>query len=438
VKPIRIGIFVMLAFAVALHGVVEVWSEAVFEVGAAVLLVAWAILRFREAEDEIAWNPLLWPLAALLALGVAQLAFGWTVYPYLTKVALLRWAAVFLYGFLAAQVFREKRDLRGLVWFLISLGFVVGLFAMVQFFTFNGKLYWFRELKLGGIPFGPYVNRNHFAGFMELIAPLSLALLMYRGVRREQTALGTLFAIVQVAALLLSASRGGIVSFVFAMMVLLLLLWLQRRGETRMGGVALVLVAAGALIAWLGVGQVIERFSKVGANEVDMSRRAVITRGAWKIFLDHRWTGTGAGTLEAVYPLYEGLYDGYTVEHAHNDYAELLADMGAAGGIAGLAFLALLLVIARRRMLAQQSPFSLAYHTGALAACCGFLLHSLVDFNLQIPSNAALFLIMALLATSPALALEEVRPMERGRRRHSGPSGLSVSRKPALRPIGNG
>lgn len=424
-KAIRIGIFVMLAFAVALHGVVEVWSEAVFEIAAAGLLVAWAILRLREAEEPIRLRPVLWPLGGLLALGAAQLAFGWTVYPYMTKVALLRWAAVFLYGFLVAQVFREKRELRGLVWFLMSLGFVEGLFAIVQFFTFNGKLYWFRELKLGGMPFGPFVNRNHFAGFMELIAPLSLALLMYRGVRKEQTALGGLFAVVQVAALLLSASRGGIVSFVFAVMVLVLLQWLHRRGETRMGGVALVLVAAGALIAWLGLGHVIERFSKVGGNEVSMARRAVMTKGAWKIFLDHPWTGTGAGTLEAVYPRYEGFYDGETVEHAHNDYAELLADMGAAGGFAGLAFLVLLFGEAWRRLAAQQSQFSLGYHAGAIAACCGFLLHSFVDFNLQIPSNATLFLIMALLATSPALPREEVRQMERVRRRRPGLSTVS-------------
>jgi hypothetical protein len=72
-----------------------------------------------------------------------------------------------------------------LTWFLVLLGFSVGLLGIVQYFTSQGTMYWIRDLPEGGDVFGPYVNRNHFAGFVELVAPVGLALLVFRGVRRD-------------------------------------------------------------------------------------------------------------------------------------------------------------------------------------------------------------------------------------------------------------
>lgn len=408
-KMIRVGICLLVAFAVLAHGAVEVWSESILEVGAGLLFLLWGVLTFLEPSAEIRWNALNWPLLALIAYGLAQFGFGWTAYAYLTRAELLRWLAYGLLFFLAAQVFRERAQLRAFAWFLMFLGFAVGLFAIVQYFTFNGKLYWFRELAEGGLPFGPYVNRNHFAGFMELITPLGLALLVFRGVRRDLVPLTGLFTIVQIGALLLSASRGGIASFGFELGVLVLLVWLRRAGRVRLGLVAMVLLAAAALIAWLGVGRVLERFSQIRPGEVSMGRRVGMFKDTWRIFLDHPRTGTGLGTLVAVYPQYERTYDGKTVDHAHNDYVEALAETGLPGGLCGLAFVVLLFRGALSKLEDKQSHFSLALHAGALVACAGLLVHSFVDFNLHIPSNALLFLLQASLATSPTLAPEEPR-----------------------------
>ena len=70
--------------------------------------------------------------------------------------------------FLAVQAFQTLQDWRSFIWFAMVFGFLVCVFGILQHLTFNGKLYWFREMHYGGIPFGPYVNRNHFAGFAEL------------------------------------------------------------------------------------------------------------------------------------------------------------------------------------------------------------------------------------------------------------------------------
>ncbi|HTU34381.1 MAG TPA: O-antigen ligase family protein [Candidatus Acidoferrum sp.] len=402
---IRFGLFSVFVFAVMLFGGVQVWVMSVVEIAAAALLVAWAWILFRHPEMKIEWNPLLWPLLALIALGVVQLVFRSTVYPYLTRLELLRFSAYAIIFFLAAQAFRTREELTQVAWFLLLFGFVVSLFGIVQHFTSSGKIYWYHELPLGGDLFGPYVNRNDFAGFVELTAPLGFALLVFRGVRRELFSLAALLTIVPVSALVLSGSRGGIVAFVFEIGVLTLLVRSRRATESpKMIAVGLVALAAIALIVWIGAGRAIRRFENLPSTDITMNRRLSMTRGAIGIARDHPLVGSGLGTLVVAYPPHETAYDGRLVEHVHDDYVELLAEGGLAGGLCGLAFLILLYRQAHKGFISPQGHFSRALHAGAIVAISGLLLHSFVDFNLHIPSNALLFLLQVQLATSTPLA----------------------------------
>jgi O-antigen ligase len=397
----------MFAFAVLAHGAVEVWSESILEIGAAVLLLAWAVISFRDSSMKIQWSPLNWPFLGLIGIGIFQLVFHTSVYFFLTRTELLKLGAYFILFFLCAQAYRTRRDLKGLAWFLILLCFAVSLLGIIQYFTSEGKIYWFRELKLGGDPFGPYVNRNHFAGFVELVLPAGLTLIVFRGLRRDTFPLVTLLTVVPVGALALSGSRGGIVSFAFEVGVLILLARSRRKEENpRMVFIAIVALAALAFIAWVGVGRTAERFSTLRAGEVTFERRISMVRGATHIFLDHPIIGSGVGTLVSVYPRYETLYDGKLVDHVHNDFFEELAETGILGGFCGLAFLWILFREARRCFTAEQGHFSRGVHAAAIVALSGLLLHSFFDFNLHIPSNAILFLLQAYLATSAPLPTE--------------------------------
>ncbi|MGB8439556.1 MAG: O-antigen ligase family protein, partial [Candidatus Acidiferrales bacterium] len=292
-------------------------------------------------------------------------------------------------------------------WFLLVLGFSVALLGIIQHFTSEGTIYWFRQLAEGGEVFGPYVNRNHFAGFIELVAPVGLSLLVFRGVHRDLFPMVALLTIIPIGALILSSSRGGIVSFAFEVAVLVLLARTRRRLEgTRIIAIGAVALAAIVLIAWLGAGTAIERFSKTRAGDVTLTRRASMFHGAEHIFLDHPIKGAGLGTMVSVYPRYETIYDGLIVDHVHNDYIEAVAETGLLGGLCGLAFLWLLYRGAQKTFAAEQGHFSRALHAGAIAAVSGLLLHSWVDFNLHIPANTLLFLLQAYLATSPPLPSE--------------------------------
>ena len=411
---VRTGLLLVVAFAVFAFGGVEVWAESVTEIAAAVLFLVWSLCVYRDETLKISINPLAAPLLGFLAIGGLQLLLHRTEYPFLTRVSLLLLGAYTILFFLFTQAFRERRDLARLAWFLTALCFAVSLFGIAQHFTSDGTIYWFRKLTTGGAVFGPFVNRNHFAGFVELTLPMGLALMFFRGLRRDLFPLATLLTIVPVGALILSGSRAGVIGFAFELAVLALLARSRRTSSGRQAlGVGLVGLAALALVAWLGAGKAIERFSVLRPGEVSIGRRVSMVRGGTALFLAYPISGSGLGTLVAVYPKYETAYDGRVVDHVHNDYVELLAEMGVLGGLCGLAFLWILFRDARSAYETEQGHLSRAIHAGGVAGIAGLLLHSLVDFNLHIPSNAILFLMLAAVATSAPLPSESQVPRRR-------------------------
>jgi O-antigen ligase len=401
-KIVRVGIGALVVCGVLAHGAVEPWSKAIVETGAGVLFLLWAVLFYFNADDDhqVVVTPLLPPLVLLAVVALGQLLLRATASSYQTRMDLNLLVAYAIVLFLAAQAFRNSDEWRKFVWFLMIFGFLVSVFGILQQLTFNGKLYWFREMRYGGIPFGPYVNRNHFAGFVELVLPVALVPLVLGKVRRERWFVVGLFALLPMGALLLCASRGGLISFGAELGILILLMLLRRtRGKHVLGG-GLVLLLAFLFVSWLGVKQVLDRFSSLQSLEVTTGKRASMRLDTWHIFLDHPWTGAGLGTLQTVFPAYETNYDGKVVNHTHNDYLEGLAETGIAGAFCAAGFLGVLFFVSLRQLLQRDKPFAAALHLSGLVGCSGFLVHSLADFNLHIPANALLFILAAHLATS--------------------------------------
>ncbi len=403
-RLLQICLCAVLVFAIAAHGAVEDWARAVLETSAGLLFLFWAVRASMTREESVFISPLLPPLLAVIFLALGQLLFRGSASPYDTRIDLQLLVALTLFLFVATQAFRTTDDWRFFVWFVMSFGFLVAVFGILQHLTFNGKLYWFREMRYGGIPFGPYVNRNHFAGFAELVIPVALVPLVLGKVRRERWFAVGLLALLPLGALFLSASRGGIISLAAELALLTLLLILRRTGGRHVLAGAVVLLFAFMMVSWLGVAQILERFSSMQSLEVTSGKRASMRLDTWHIFREHPWTGTGLGTLQTVFPAYETQYDAKVVNHAHNDYLEALAETGIAGASCCAWFLGALFFRSLLRLLLQDKSFSAALHLSGLVACTGFLVHSLVDFNLHIPGNALFFFLMANLATADILS----------------------------------
>jgi O-antigen ligase len=209
--------------------------------------------------------------------------------------------------------------------------------------------------------------------------------------------------------LTLSASRGGIIGLVLEFALLAYLSRAHRIGRQQLLAVVAIALVAGNFIVWLGISRAIQHFEQLTHGGISRELRVSIYKDTWQIFLDHPWVGTGLGTLVAVYPRYASFYNGLTVDHAHNDYLELLADTGIAGGLCGLSFIGLFFWRGRVGLQSAGGYFARAMIAGSLVACAGLLLHSLVDFNLHIPSNALIFLLLSCIATNN-IAKETARP----------------------------
>jgi hypothetical protein len=280
-SALRAGWCLVIAFCVLSFGVVEVWSASILEISSAVLLLAWAVLISRDRDAKLQWSPLNWPLLAFLAIGLLQLLLHGTAYPFLTRLELLRLAAYFIILFLAAQAFQERSDFLLLGWFLILFCFAVSLLGITQHFTSEKQIYWTSSLNIQGDSFGPFVNRNHFAGFVELTLPVGLGLIVFRGIRKELFPLATLFTIVPVSALVLSGSRGGIISFAFELCVLAVLARRRSSDEgPRMGcsGNRRVRGANSGFLDWSGKGH--PEIFNCGARSLPFASRFHVPRGS--------------------------------------------------------------------------------------------------------------------------------------------------------------
>jgi O-antigen ligase len=396
----RIGICLLLAFAVLAFGAVEEWSQAILAASFSLLLVIWAVRVFGRQQDRIVLSPLLFPLLGFAGVVIVQLALHKTASVYDTRMQLQLLLVYLILLLLLPNAFYRMRHWRMFLWFLMSLAFFVSVFGILQQLTFNGKLYWIRTMRYGGSPFGPYVNRNHFAGFAELLIPVALVPLVLGKVRKERLFLVSLFAVVPIVALFLSISRGGIISFCVELVILSALLMVRRIRSQYMLAGGVVLICAILAVSWIGVDQVIGRFTSPRAFDVTMGKRASMRADTWQIFLDHRFLGTGLGTLQRVFPPYETLYDAKIVNHAHNDYLEALAETGLSGALCCTWFLAVLFVESMRGLRELGQSFGAALNLSGLVGCCGLLVHSLADFNLHIPANALLFFVSAHMATA--------------------------------------
>src|SRR5207248_8183576 len=122
-RLLRFGICALAVFAVAGHGGVEDWARAVFETGAGLLLLAWAVWIYFTQEEEIIISPLLPPLAALSLIVLGQFLFHGTASSYSTRMELLLLVSDVILLFLALQAFRTLQDWRGFIWFGMIFGF---------------------------------------------------------------------------------------------------------------------------------------------------------------------------------------------------------------------------------------------------------------------------------------------------------------------------
>jgi O-antigen ligase len=404
------GLGTLLVFAVLSFGAVEEWAVLVVEAGAAVLFLMWAARQLLNGRLDIAPNPMYWPMLVFAALIGAQ-ALGLSAYPYATRVEGLRYVAYGLMFFVAAQTLRTARRQGRFLAGLAAFGFAVALLALAQHFTSPARIYWLVQPAIAANIFGPYVNHNHYAGLMEMLIPLPIVLSFNRSRSGAQRALLAFAAVIMGTSLLLSRSRGGIIAFVIQMFLMAGLLARARRDRwaaLRLGGLALLIAA---MLFWLDTGSVVTQLKSLRSplSPAVSGNRIVIAKDSVRMFLDRPLAGWGLDTFPIVYPRYRSFATDVFINAAHNDYVQLMAEGGLVGTAATLWFLLVLFRAGMRKPHDEPGTDDDHVRVAAFVAVCGVLVHSLTDFNLHIPANAALFYVMCALAATPVLPAASLR-----------------------------
>jgi O-antigen ligase len=458
-------VFLTICVAVVLttlaYGTVHYWAMAVFALSAAGIVCLWCVDGLVLRSVQLSRNALQWPLLGLVVLGLIQLlplrtvdnaglslaaARTLSLDPYATRLVLVQLSALLIY-FVATLIFTDSpRRLRAIVRTIIIFGFLLAMFGLTQSFTTDGtKVYWFRQLSQS-TAFGPFINRHHFAGYMELAIALPLGLLFSGAIESYKRPIYAFVAMMMGVALIMTNSRGGIISLAAEILFLAVvagpgLLKGERRPRAQRirsallrAGLAfgLIFVLIGGTIA-VGGQDVFTRLLGTANADDPTTGRAHF----WSVTLDvikaYPVVGSGLGSFSVIYTKYDSRNGFYRLEQAHNDYLQTLADGGILGGILGLAFL---IVLFGRGFAVRETEdkFRRGVATGALAGCFAVLIHSFFDFTLHTTSNALLFLILAALATQDTRVSQGAHRRGPRRRHRSGSAERApgADERPAL------
>jgi O-antigen ligase/tetratricopeptide (TPR) repeat protein len=338
-----------------------------------------------------------------------------------TVTEFFRFTAYVAFYIVTVQLLSKKRYLKKTVAIVIIFTSFLAFFGILQHLLSNGRIYWIRELTKGGLPFGPYVNRNHFAGLMALIFPLVAGLFIFYKPRvsyvsfREKISeifnlqrtniyilLG--FSVVLIGtSIFLTLSRGGIVSLCLSMIFFGLLVF--GKGASRKRGILIVLICVLIVltVGWFGWNPILERFREVLLIPEDTSYfRPVIWKDSALIIKDFPLTGTGFGSYMNVYPLYRTFPGGKIVDHAHNDYIEMLVTGGAIAFLLMLWFLVVHVKQSYRTFLTRHDLYSIYLYIGCLAGLLSMFFYSMTDFNLHIGANGLYFFFLLGVAVAAA------------------------------------
>ena len=435
--------FLVICIAIVLsalaYGTVHYWALALFNLGALTVLILWVIDSWQLGELRINRNPLQLPLLGAIGIGLVQLlplASTLSHDPYSTRLVVVQFTSLLIY-FAATLVFVDSpHRLRVLVRTIMIFGFFLAIFGLTQSFTSPSKVYWVRELDQS-TAFGPFINRHHFAGYMELTIALPLGLLFAGAVDKEKRLLFLFVAGLMGIALVMTTSRGGIISLVAEIVFLGIVtgIWRSQNEKHRSKtsrlkriGVRVGLTAGLLIGLFLGVISLGGEFSIY--RFIDSVNTDDPTTGRahfWSVTLDiikaNPYVGTGLGAFGVVYTKYDSRNGLFRLEQAHNDYLQTLSDAGIVGGVVAVSFVALLFYKALQRA-KSRDDFRRGIALAGLAGCFAVLVHSFFDFTLHTTSNALLFLVLAAVATLNGRVEDAPRHRHR-RRRSSGETGTN-------------
>jgi len=323
---------------------------------------------------------------------------------------------------LTLMICRDGSARTRLVYILLALGAFEALYGLVQYLTGWQQIFTYVKKYYLEDATGTYINRNHFAGLLEMLLPFAVAFGLQRlrtlrriVLRSQDRARAVLSArdlvpfvfvvflcVIILTALIFSRSRMGIVSTVASLLAVLGCVTKDSRSERTRPLMALLLaLGVIGLVVWIGSDPVITRFENLGQEFTETGQnRMSIWSDTLRLVRQHPLLGTGLGTFSVAYPSVQTAFLNYRVDHAHCDYLEVTSDLGVAGAVLvfGSIFWVLAQVVRFRGKV--ETGADTVVRLGCVGSITAILVHSFSDFNLYIPGTALVLSVIVALAWS--------------------------------------
>jgi O-antigen ligase len=409
----------ILVFGPLAMGAVDAPEFLVIQALTAAVMLVWALRLWISPKPQLLWPPLSWAVLAFVTLAVGR---------YLTAdieyVARLEMIQVLMYAFLFFAIVNNlyrQESVQIISYTLIFLAMGISGYAIGQFLTHSNQV-WNFVSPYRGRASGTYISPNNLAGLLEMLLPLATACALVGRMKPVMRILLGYSALVALGGMVVTFSRGGWVAVAVALLALLGVLILHRNHRLPALLLLVALIGGGALFTTNYLSRTFIYISRVETETLQnkpeniLNFRTGMWRAAKQMWRDHFWWGVGPAHYDYCFREYRPENVQGSPDRAHNDYLNLLADWGTAGGIIVLAGMVTFSAGWRKtwkyvRPVENDFGRSLsnrfAFFIGASAGLLALAAHSMVDFNLHIPANAILGVtLLALLSSNLRFATE--------------------------------
>jgi O-antigen ligase len=398
----------------------RIWAGSLLTSVTLVLLSAWCLLWVQNKVQLNTTFKKAWPVLALLAASNVWVGFQVSPFGYTLAIAdtwhefALGWGLIGFFA-LCLLLINSKQRIRITLYVLVCSGVFQAIYGSLM--TLTGTEYTFLIPKDSylGVATGTFINRNHLAGYLVVCLSLGIGLMIatlknnpsgtWRNrLRRWMTALLggkarlRIALIIIVIGIVLTHSRMGNTSFFAAMMITGVIALVLSRHATRSTVILLSsLLVIDILIVgtFFGVDKVVDRLEQTSSHR---ETRDEVDRYSLHLLDKHLVDGTGAGTFYTTFPEYRGGDIRIFYDHAHNDYLELLSERGLVGFIPLILIWLLCIAAALWAQWRRKDALMRGVSFGCIMSMIAMAMHATVDFNFQIPANAAMYLLVMALA----------------------------------------
>jgi len=447
-KVIEYGILGLIVFSPLPAASVYEWSILVIQLTVLVMMSAYLIMREKPENNEQLSAALKWP---------KYLFFGFFVFIFIQIIPLpkiivklfspntysfhelyttnfsgikfmslslmpshtlqkgIELLSYVLLGFLIVKTVVKRRQIMRIFYVLAAMGAFEAFYGLFELYNKNPRILFFKKIHYLDAVTGTFVNRNHLSGYLEMLIPLTIGLILARvdfaslgGLKLKEKILRisekgiytnillSLGIIAMALAVIFSKSRSGVFLLVLTFILFFELIVLYfGMGRQRQKWIKTFLVAVFLVITFIslyvGIDATIERFEM---ENILKETRPTIWGNTVRIISDFPLFGTGFGTYPAVYAAYEEKMVPFRAHYSHNDYLEYLSDGGAVGFALLLGSVLFILVKSFLYWRVRRHPQVKGLALGGIIAVVLILIHSISDFNLQIPANMLLFTVV--------------------------------------------